>query len=63
MVFFRSDELMSLGLSEKVAFRAAGGDDGRLMPAAWYFDGLDAATERRVAEIVRASVSPPEVSS
>lgn len=56
LIFFRNDERLSLGLSEKVAFRPAGGDDGRLMPAAWYFDDLDDATERRVAEIVRTAI-------
>ncbi|MCB0914356.1 MAG: DUF1801 domain-containing protein [Actinobacteria bacterium] len=56
LIFFRSDERMSLGLSEKVTFRPAGGEDGRLMPAAWYFDFLDDATERRVAAIVRGAL-------
>jgi hypothetical protein len=55
-VFFRSDERMSLGVSEKAAFRPAGGEDGLLMPAAWYFEDLDEATERRVAAIVRAAI-------
>ncbi|WP_349828619.1 DUF1801 domain-containing protein [Brevibacterium litoralis] len=57
LVFFRKDECMTLGISEKVAFRPAGGDDGLLMPAAWYFEGLDAATEARVTEIVRAAAA------
>lgn len=57
LIFFRSDERLSLGVSEKAPFRPAGGEDGRLMPAAWYFDDLDDATERRVAAIVRAAVS------
>ena len=56
LVFFRHDERMSLGVSEKAAFRPAGGEDGLLMPAAWYFEDLDDVTERRVAEIVRAAV-------
>jgi hypothetical protein len=56
LVFFRSDERMSLGVSEKAAFRPAGGEDGLLMPAAWYFEDLDDATERRVAAIVRAAI-------
>lgn len=56
LVFFRSDERLSLGLSEKVPFRPEGGDGGRLMPAAWYFDDVDAATERRIAEIVRSAL-------
>jgi hypothetical protein len=56
LVFFRSDEWMTLGVSEKVRFRPAGGEDGRLMPAAWYFDDLDESTELRVAAIVRAAI-------
>lgn len=56
LVFFRNDERLSLGLSEKVAFRAAGGEDGRLMPAAWYFDALDEVTERRIAAIARSAL-------
>ncbi len=57
LVFFRNDELMTLGVSEKASPAPAGDEDGRLIPAAWYFDGLDEVTERRVAEIVRAAVA------
>ncbi|WP_236735276.1 DUF1801 domain-containing protein [Mycolicibacterium peregrinum] len=56
LVFFRNDELMSLGVSEKATLEPAGGKDGLLMPAAWYFDRLDDVTEQRVAEIVRAAI-------
>ena len=56
LVFFRNDELMSLGVSEKASLSPAGGRDGLLIPSAWYFEDLDEATERRVAEIVRAAV-------
>ncbi len=57
LVFFRNDELMSLGVSEKAAPVPAGERDGLLRPSAWYFDDLDEATEQRVAEIVRAAVA------
>ncbi len=57
LVFFRKDERMSLGVSEKVPFRPAGGEDGLLMPAAWYLDDLDEVTERRVTAIVRAALA------
>ena len=60
LVFFRKDELMSLGISEKAELRPAGGKDGLLIPAAWYFSDLDQATEQRVAEIVRAVVPASE---
>lgn len=56
LVFFRQDERMSLGVSEKAAFTPAGGEDGLLMPAAWYFEELDDVTEKRVAGIVRAAI-------
>ncbi|OBB58025.1 hypothetical protein A5757_19025 [Mycobacterium sp. 852013-51886_SCH5428379] len=56
LVFFRNDERMSLGVSEKATLKPAGGRDGLLMPAAWYFDRLDDATEQRVAEIVRGAL-------
>ncbi|MFV8162851.1 DUF1801 domain-containing protein [Mycobacterium sp. 134] len=56
LIFFRNDELMSLGVSGKATLKPSGGKDGLLIPAAWYFDGLDDATERRVTEIVRAAV-------
>lgn len=57
LVFFRNDDVMSLGVSEKATLQPAGGEDGLLIPAAWYFEGLDDVTERRVAEIVRAAIT------
>lgn len=56
LVFFRNDELMSLGVTERATLHPAGGRDGLLIPAAWYFQDLDEVTERRVAEIVRAAI-------
>lgn len=56
LVFFRNDDVMSLGVSDKAGIKPAGGRDGQLMPAAWYFDGLDDVTEQRVTEIVRAAI-------
>lgn len=56
LVFFRNDELMTLGLSEKASLKPAGDHDGLLVPGAWYFEALDEATEKRVAEIVRSAV-------
>lgn len=57
LVTLRNDERVNLALTVKVDLVPAGGPDGMLMPAAWYFDGLDEATETRIAEIVRAAVS------
>ena len=56
LVTLRNDERVNLAITEKAAFRAAGGVDGQLMPAAWYLETLDEVTERRIAEIVRSVV-------
>ncbi|KUI37179.1 hypothetical protein AU195_18945 [Mycobacterium sp. IS-1496] len=56
LIFFRNDDVMTLGVSEKATLKSAGGKDGQLIPAARYFDGLDDVTERRVVEIVRAAI-------
>ncbi|MDN4175067.1 DUF1801 domain-containing protein [Nocardioides sp. SOB77] len=56
LITLRNDERINLALTEKAPFRAAGGVDGQLMPAAWYLEDLDDATETRVAEIVRSVV-------
>ncbi|MGO2110471.1 MAG: DUF1801 domain-containing protein [Pseudoclavibacter sp.] len=57
LVTLRNDERLNLAVTEKAEFRPAGGIDGLLMPAAWYFETIDEETERRIAEIVRAVVS------
>lgn len=51
LVTLRFDERLNLALTEKVELRPA---DGTLMPAAWYFDSIDEATENRIAEIARS---------
>lgn len=50
----RNDDRMNLALTEKAPFASAGGADGALMPAAWFFESIDEDTERRIAEIVRS---------
>jgi len=50
----RNDERLNLALTEKVDFRAAGGAEANLMPAAWYFETVDESTEKRLAEIVQS---------
>lgn len=57
LVTLRSDDRLNLAITEKADFRPAGGVDGALMPAAWYFETVDEATEQRIADIVRAVVS------
>lgn len=56
-VTLRNDERLNLALTEKVDLVPAGGVDGTLMPAAWCFDTIDEAAEKRIAEIVRSVVS------
>ncbi|NHC24359.1 DUF1801 domain-containing protein [Nocardioides sp. IC4_145] len=56
LITLRNDERLNLAITEKAPFRAAGGADGQLMPAAWYFETVDNATEKRIAEIVRSVV-------
>lgn len=56
LVTLRNDERLNLALTEKVPFRAVGGADGALMPAAWYFDEVDDATQKRIVEIARSVV-------
>lgn len=56
LVTLRNDDRLNLAITEKAEFRAAGDADGQLMPAAWYFETLDEATEKRIAEIVRSVV-------
>ena len=56
LITLRNDERLNLAITEKAAFRPAGGADGELMPAAWYFETVDAATEKRIAEIVGSVV-------
>jgi hypothetical protein len=54
LVTLRNDERLNLAITEKAAFRAAGGADGTLMPAAWFFETVDDDTEKRIIEIVRS---------
>ncbi|KRA23844.1 hypothetical protein ASD65_04970 [Microbacterium sp. Root61] len=54
LVTLRNDERLNLAITEKADFRPAGGQDGALMPAAWYFEFLDDDTERRIVEIIRS---------
>lgn len=56
LITLRNDERMNLAVTEKAPFRAAGGADGNLMPAAWYFEELDESTEKRITDIVRSVV-------
>jgi len=56
LLTLRNDERLNVAVTEKADFRPAGGADGSLMPAAWYFEELDEAAEQRIAQIVRSVV-------
>ena len=56
LVTLRNDERLNLAITEKATFRAAGGVDGGLMPAAWFFETVDQFSEKRIVEIVRSVV-------
>ncbi|WP_353108008.1 DUF1801 domain-containing protein [Gordonia sp. (in: high G+C Gram-positive bacteria)] len=56
LVTLRNDDRLNLAITEKARFQSAGGTDGLLMPAAWFFETVDSDTERRIAEIVRSVV-------
>lgn len=57
VVFFRHDEYMTFGLTEKSNLKPTGDANGNLMPSSWFFEDLDAKTEKRLAEIVRMATS------
>lgn len=56
LCFFRVDDYMSFGLTEKAHFEWEEEASGGLMPSAWFLTGLDEATEQQVTEIVRKAV-------
>ncbi len=57
LVFFRVDDYMTFGLTEKANFSREPDATDQLMPNAWFFTALDKATEARIAEIVRQATS------
>lgn len=55
LCFFRVDEMLSFGLTEKAHVAVEDGAPDRLMPSAWFLTELDEATEERIAAIVRSA--------
>lgn len=53
LCFFRVDEYMSFGLTEKANSSVEDGTTDQLMNSAWFLTKLDKATEERIAAIVR----------
>ena len=57
LVFFRVDDYMTFGLTEKANFTIEDGATNQLMACAWFFTELDDATEAKIADIVRVATS------
>ena len=53
LCFFRVDEYMSFGVTEKANVTPDDDAADQLIGCAWFITGLDAATEERIAAIVR----------
>ncbi len=51
--FFREDKYMTFGLTESVSFAPEKNAKDQLMPCAWFFTDLDAATEKSITTIVK----------
>jgi hypothetical protein len=59
LCFFRVDDHLTFGLTEKVTVAPEEGSGTGLMPCAWYVTGLDPATEAAIAAIVRRTIGGP----
>lgn len=57
LVFIRKDDYVTFGITEKAHIELEAGATNQLMPTSWFMTELDAATEARIAEIVRKAVS------
>ncbi|CAN5446187.1 hypothetical protein BH10ACT3_BH10ACT3_09020 [soil metagenome] len=57
LCFFRLDEYLSFGLTEKANISVDDGATDLLIGSAWFLTKLDEPTEARIAEIVRKAVS------
>ena len=56
LVFFRMDDYVTFGLTEKAHFSLEAGATDQLMPSSWFLNELDAATETAITNIVRAAL-------
>ena len=57
LLFFRFDEMFTLGLTEKANLSPASAEDGHLMQCAWFFEDLDETTAKRIAAIAKQAAS------
>ena len=55
--FFRADDLVSFGLTEKANLAPADGATDHLIGSAWFVMGMDRSTETRIADIVRRAAA------
>ncbi len=55
LVFIRKDDYVTFGLTEKANIHIVELATEKLMPNAWFMTELDAATEARIADIVRTA--------
>lgn len=53
LCFFRVDDYMTFGLTEKANLAVAADATDQLIDSAWFLTKLDLATEERIAAIVR----------
>ncbi len=56
LCFFRADEYMSFGLTEKAHFTCDDESPDHLIESAWFLTDLDEPTEMRIAAIVKQAV-------
>lgn len=58
IVFFRVDDgVVSFGITEKANLHRPGPQSDQLVESAWFVAGLDDATEKRIASIVRQAAA------
>ncbi|MCY4465818.1 MAG: DUF1801 domain-containing protein [Chloroflexi bacterium] len=56
LVFIRRDDYLTFGITEKANIVLEPGATDQLIPSSWFMRELDAATEARIAAIVRVAV-------
>jgi len=57
VLFFREDKYISFGLTESTNLTEIGNPDEGLVDVAWYLSSLDAASEAKIADVVRKVVA------
>jgi len=57
VIFFREDKYISFGITEGTNLTELGDVAQGMVEAAWYLTNLDAASEAKIADIVRKIVS------